>query len=634
MIERAKMETETHSNRSVIQELYTVIYKVLENYSNVHRGSGHFSRVSTQLYEESREIVLDYLHLSRSGYQVIFCTPHRAGLLTENLPQQAFKRIGSQEIGLPLGVETVAVRKSALKKLRPVQPGGGTTKMVSPEWIIWADLPDRFEPGTPAIVNVIAFAHALKWIRNKGISAYTEKDRSETAQSVLDLGAYASLEGVKLLTELRKSLIGRNSFVPTVNGRQRFINFDNSASTPTFEPIWDAVRKAFFLDTTEKDKLIRETKHICSRFFNAPLSEYEILFVSNTTEAVNTAAENIQSADGKNQVVLTTLLEHSSNDLPWRDDAFSEVIRLPIDKKGFINIEELESTLKSYNELNEHGSQRIGVVAVNGASNVLGVCNDIYAIGQIVKKYDVEFLVDGAQLVAHQKVDVSGSNADYFAFSAHKIYAPFGTGVLIARKSLLNDGDQLEAVRSSGEENLAGIAALGAALLLMEKIGMDVIHADEQQLTRRILEGIKPLKDLRIYGIRDPESKEFRDKLGVIPFTIGERSPKGIADKLALYGGIGTRYGCHCAHMLVKNILDVGPKLEQFQRIVQLVAPKLKFQGVVRVSLGLENTMEDVEMLISTLTKIANKEKQEVVKTKKEVKSYIDQCSKEVFDSV
>ena len=127
---------------------------------------------------------------------------------------------------------------------------------------------------------------------------------------------------------------------------------------------------------------------------------------------------------------------------------------------------------------------------MSGASNVLGVFNDLAEIGRIVHRYGARLLVDAAQLVAHRKVAMESSGIDYLAFSAHKAYAPFGTGVLVARKGLLSFSPaEMERIRSSGEENVGGIAALGKALVLLQRIGLDVIQEEEQALTARALLG-------------------------------------------------------------------------------------------------------------------------------------------------
>jgi selenocysteine lyase/cysteine desulfurase len=281
-----------------------------------------------------------------------------------------------------------------------------------------------------------------------------------------------------------------------------------------------------------------------------------------------------------------------------------------VDTEGFMDLNELETLLRAYNQEGQHVKQRIKLVAVSGASNVLGTFNDLAEIGRIVHRYDARLLVDAAQLVAHRKVDIERCGIDYFAFSAHKVYAPFGTGVLLAGKGLLNfSRAELELIRSSGEENVGGIAALGKALLLLQRIGLGVIQEEEQALTARALRGLAQVPGIKLYGVQDPNSAQFARKGGVIAFDLGDILPSRVARTLAERGGIGVRFGCHCAHLLIKRLVKVPPFLEQLQGLMLTLLPRLSLPGVVRVSLGIENGEEEVDTLIRVLGDIARQTK-------------------------
>jgi len=245
-------------------------------------------------------------------------------------------------------------------------------------------------------------------------------------------------------------------------------------------------------------------------------------------------------------------------------------------------------------------------MAVTGASNVLGVFNDLGEISRIAHKYGVLLLVDAAQLVAHRKTSIRQFGIDFFAFSAHKVYAPFGTGVLIVRKGLLNfSPDEMELIRKSGEENCTGIASLGKALILLKRIGPNLIRDEEQALTKSTLQGLAQIPEIIVYGVNDPETSGFDRKGGVIAFSHKKIFSDKIAKKLAEEGGIGIRYGCHCAHILVKHLVGVGHFLENFQRIIATLFPVLNFPGLARVSFGIENTEEDVKAFLNVINKIA-----------------------------
>jgi selenocysteine lyase/cysteine desulfurase len=612
MLEPTVAEMPAHADRArakALAELELGVYSALETYSNVHRGSGHNSMVSTLLFEQARDIVLEYLGLNKDRYVVIFCTPRRAELLRAQLAPGTYRSASSQDIGLPLGVRALAVERRALPRGVPFQTGGGTARLVSPGSVIWAKAPDRFEAGTPAIVNVIAFAKALRLIQRFGNDAFQGTAASKLAAT--DILCHDELEkcsGRELLDALRQTLIGRGVRVPTAEASRPYINLDNAASTPTFQPIWDAVRQTWRQPRRVQQEIVQEVRSICAETLGAPLAAYDVIFTSNTTEAINLVAEGFrsESEQGVESVVINTFLEHNSNELPWRMVPGVSLIRLPVDAEGFVDLNELETLLCAYSQEDQHGKQRIKLVAVSGASNVLGTINDLAQISRIVHRYGARLLVDAAQLVAHRKVEIERYGIDYLAFSAHKVYAPFGCGVLLARKGTLSFiPADLDLIRASGEENASGIAALGEALALLQRVGLDLIEEEEQALTRRALRGLAQIPGLKLYGITDPDSPRFARRGGVIAFDLKGIQPGRVAEELAERGGIGVRYGCHCAHLLIKRLLHIPPQLAQIQGLILTLFPGLALPGVVRVSLGLENSAEDVDTLIHVLGEIA-----------------------------
>ena len=613
------------------------IHVALETYSNVHRGSGHFSLATTHLFEQARVIVLNFMGLNKDGYLVIFCTPRRAASLLKQIKPASYQILSSQSIGLSFGVIALVVQRKALPNGAPFQTGGGTARLMSKDWVVWAKAQEKFEAGTPAIINIIAFAKALLMIQHSGKDTFLNTSTQElTATEILYQDELDQFSGRKLLEELRETLIGRGVQVPTSKGIRTFINLDNSASTPTFSPVWDAFRKTLRQPESVKQEIIQEVKSVCSDFLNAPLADYDVIFNSNTTEAINLAAESLklETDEFTEPVVLNTLIEHSSNDLPWRMIPKCSLIRLSVEEKGFVDLNELETLLIAYNQTFQHGKKRIRIVAVSGASNVLGVCNNLTEISRIVHQYGARLLVDAAQLAAHRKIDMEGCGIDYLAFSAHKVYAPFGSGALVVRKGLLHFiSAELDLIRSSGEENAGGIAALGKALVLLNRIGMDLIEAEEQILTRKVLKGMSQIAGLDIYGIKDPESTSFSNKIGVIPFALKNKMATQVGKELAYVGGIGVRTGCHCAHITVKNILHVGLGLEKFQKLIVTLFPKVVLPGVVRISLGLENSEEDVDYLIQVLTTIANKSKNSSTKeVKQQIKDFVRATAERVYN--
>lgn len=595
-------------------ELEDSVHLALETYSNVHRGTGHYSMVTTRLYEQARDVVLDVLGLEKSRFVVVFCTPERASALNSRLRPESCRTLSSQDIGLPLGIRAFAVEKKTLPGGAPFQTGGGTTKMVSRDSVVWEDAPDRFEAGTPGVINAIAFARALQMTRRFGTDIFKIQESATTsAFQILHQDEFEDYSGRKLLLHLRRARMGRDIKVPTTEGSRPFICLDNSASTPAFSPVWKAVGRTWRQPEDQQRMLVTRVKEMCAGFFHAPPARYDLIFTTNTTEAVNLVARSLTLdwAAEFEPVILNTLLEHNSNELPWRYSDGMSSVRVPVDGEGFVDMNELERVLREYNRDAVHIKKRIRIVAVSGASNVLGTCHNLKEINRIAHEYQAQLLVDAAQLAGHRKIDIEGDDIDYLAFSGHKMYAPFGIGGLMARKGLLRFGaEELERIRASGEENAVGIAALGKAIDLLQRIGMDLVQEEERKLTRKALRELATVPNIEIFGIKDPDSTRLHQKSGVISFSLKHVPHNLVAEKLAEQGGIGVRNGCFCAHLLVKRLLRIHPAREALANLGLKFWPawtQSLLPGQVRVSFGLENDEHDVNRLIKTLKQIATR---------------------------
>jgi selenocysteine lyase/cysteine desulfurase len=218
------------------------------------------------------------------------------------------------------------------------------------------------------------------------------------------------------------------------------------------------------------------------------------------------------------------------------------------------------------------------------------------------------------------------------------MYAPFGTGVLVFRKGLLSfSGEEMELIRSSGEENIGGIAALGKAMVILQRVSMDIIREEEQHLTRQLLRGLNQVQGLELYGIADENSPGFSQKGGVVVFNLKNHMANKLAQRLAEQGGIGVRYGCHCAHIIVKQLLHISPFLEGFQHHIFRFFTGITPPGVTRVSLGLQNDINDIDRLIEVLHQISSKpseiKENAASQFRQQMNEYLKNASEKVYGS-
>jgi selenocysteine lyase/cysteine desulfurase len=552
---------------------------------------------STELYERAREEVLRYAGLSPLKYEAVFLNPSRMAMMEDAFAEKIAFRVQSSDFGLQMGIGALVFRRGTLKKMKPQDTGGGMVKLVHEKFEIYADGAERFETGTPPILNAILLGIALQMIRQSGDKDLFQKKTADGDwQSILSPGS----EKGTSLTSFQQSHIGRGVMVPVVNGMKPYVNFDGAASTPSFGPIWQVFCDVLQLPDDAQRTLVQRSLEQLRAFFHAPEAEFDFVFACNTTEAVNFAVRNLAAKDfGQIEpVVVNTVLEHHSNELPWRLHPKFQLVRACVDDEGFIDLLALENLFREYNLDHKHDQQRIVMVAFSGASNVLGSFNPLGKITELCHRYGVQVIIDGAQLSAHRKVDLLKAEVDYYAFSAHKMYSPFGAGGLFIRR-----GSQtlVEEVCQNGFSNAAGVAALAKAAAILDAIGLDRIEAYERDLTRKALAVLQQFADIRIYGVTDPTAAAFDDKGPVIVFEKNNMPHNLLAKYLAEFGGIGTRNGCFCAHMLVSSrLMKIEAWRPQAVRIIfglkgNWFRPLLP--GLVRISFGIENDEDDIQRL-------------------------------------
>lgn len=427
-------------------------------------------------------------------------------------------------------------------------------------------------------------------------------------------------KGDKMKSPYRELIVGLNKKVPLANGREILpINFDNAATTPPFLSVIDDIYNL----SPWYSSIHRGTGYksvICSNLYDRarfdvldfvggdPLKD-EVIFLKNTTEGINKLSYRLMDNSEKN-IVISTFMEHHSNDLPWRDKY--EVHYVEVDDTGRLSLNDLDEKLQRY-------SGKVKLVAVAGASNVTGYINPIYKIAKLAHKHDSKILVDGAQLVPHHPVDMKPSDCsehiDYLVFSAHKMYAPFGAGVLIGPKDTFKKGNPEykgggtvkivtpELVKwedppykeEAGTPNIMGVMALISSIRTLKEIGMKNIEDYERYLTHYTLCRLNELPDIEIYSDMNVEKR-----VSIIPFNIKGIDHLTLARILSYEGGIAVRNGCFCAQPYVQKLLGINPR--NMKKYIE--NPDTPRPGMIRISFGLYNDILEINMFIETLRHI------------------------------
>ncbi|WP_035765445.1 aminotransferase class V-fold PLP-dependent enzyme [Butyrivibrio sp. NC2002] len=351
-----------------------------------------------------------------------------------------------------------------------------------------------------------------------------------------------------------------------------YIYFDNAATSQRPTAVIEAIKDFYensnanplrglydlSMDATERYENARST---VADFIGASSSE-EIIFTRNTTESLNLVAysygmDNVNEGDE----IVITIMEHHSNILPWQMVARAKkakLVYLEIDEEGVISKEEYESKI----------TDKAKIVSVGHVSNVFGVTNPVKEIAAYAHSKGATVIVDGAQAAPHIPVNVRDIDADFYAFSGHKLMAPMGIGVLYGKKEILENmnpfltgGEMIEYVTredatyaelphkfEAGTVNAAGAVGLEAAIKYLKGVGFDFIREQEDKLTRRMMEGMKKLPYIKIYGSNDPEKHS-----GIVTFTMDGVHPHDISSVLN-DDHVCIRAGHHCAQPLMQFI--------------------------------------------------------------------------------
>ncbi len=343
---------------------------------------------------------------------------------------------------------------------------------------------------------------------------------------------------------------------------------------------------------------------VCAEFIGGNLRDGCVVFTTNTTGALDLVAHLMGNRPGK---VLVTDLEHHSNDLPYRRR--SSVVRVGITPEGRLDMDDYARKLRAND---------VKLVAVTGAANVTGWMPDIHAMARMAHEAGALIAVDGAQQLAHVKVDVlpidHPAHIDFFAAAGHKAYAPFGAGFLYGSRSVMDEapayipgGGTAANVTASGVEylkspdrhqggtpNIPGVIAMAEALRFLGSIGMDRVRQHELALLRRAWAGLHDLGGITVYG---PPAVE--ERVGILPFNIAGISDMLGAAVLGEEGAVAVRNGRFCAHVHADKLL----------RTQGGATPEPDHTpGAIRASLGLYNTEAEVDWLVHMCGKVRDRQ--------------------------
>lgn len=380
------------------------------------------------------------------------------------------------------------------------------------------------------------------------------------------------------------------------------VYLDNTATSQTPRQVIEAindmyinhkanVHRGVYKMAQDATEMLEYTRKATARFIGASTAR-EIIFTRGTTEAINLVASSYGTWNPGDEIILT-VMEHHSNIVPWqllasRTGAVIKVVPLSPEGDGTLDLEAYRNLF----------SEKTRMVAFCHVSNVLGTVNPVKEMTEIAHRHGCTVLVDGAQAAPHIKLDVSELDADFYAFSAHKMYGPTGTGVLYGKLPLLEQmrpyqggGEMISHVKlpsgttfeepplkfEAGTPDFVGIAAFAKAMEYIEKIGIDAIAEHEKELLRYTETRMMDIDGMKIFGTAP-------GKEAVISFLIGNAHHYDtgvLLDKC----GVAVRTGHHCAQPLMSA---------------------LGIEGTVRASFALYNTKEDADRFIDALKRIAS----------------------------
>ena len=413
---------------------------------------------------------------------------------------------------------------------------------------------------------------------------------------------------------IREQIWGLDALITLDNGEKSpAISLDNAATTPPFieamaeideqMKLYGSIGRGKGQKSAHTTDVYVDAREAIKDFVGAKDEKYTVFYTANTTDGINKLASALIKS--KREMVLTTRMEHHANDLPWR--ARARVIYTEVDDQGRLKIDEMERLLRR-----NHGL--IKYVCVTAASNVTGYINEVHHIAKLAHRYGAKIIVDGAQIAAHREFSMIGctpdEDIDFFIFSAHKLYAPYGGGAVVGLKEELDKyipafygGGMVEAVfdnrvcyahapdsYEAGSPNYPGLVSMVKAAKILKGIGFEYIARHEQELMQRTIEKLRQIPGVKLYGDNDYTD----DRVGIVVFNVKDIPSADVADYLAGKHGIAVRHGAFCAHPYVRRLTH-EPECKE------CIPPS----GMIRVSFGIYNNHEDVDALVAAVGELA-----------------------------
>jgi selenocysteine lyase/cysteine desulfurase len=420
-------------------------------------------------------------------------------------------------------------------------------------------------------------------------ATYPAKSGTDSAAGLLD-------ERFAVARRPLSAVTGAEIQAPLIQGGHvRYANLDYGASAPALSvvsaylneilPYYASVHRGAGYASQISTSVYENARNIVRRFVGGRPDD-SVIFTRNTTDSLNLLAGCLPVTGGRHTgEVLYLDIEHHANLLPWQG----------VPHRSVVAAATLSATLDDLRTELSQGD--ISLLAVTGASNVTGEILPIRELAALAHEYGARIVVDAAQLAPHRRIDIAADDVDYLAFSGHKLYAPFGSGVLVGRPDWLDAGTphlagggavreaRLDSVswatgparHEGGSRNVLGAATLARATQVIEALDQELWHAHETAIRSFLVEGLRKIGGVAGHQIFS-DTDQANDTIGVVNFSVAGYDAGLVAAYLSAEHGVGLRDGRFCAHPLLKRLglpsgslrasFGVGSRLEDAQRLL------------------------------------------------------------------